>query len=330
MNNRRKLLVALGAGAFAAPLGSFAQQQGKSARVGFLYFASRQSALDTGRYNAFVQGMRELGYVSGTNLVIEERYADGKIERVAGLAGELVRLKVDAIVATGAQFYRALPHATTTIPIVTTVATDPVRDGYAASMARPGGNFTGLTTTAVDLGPKLLELVIIAVTKLSRVTVVVHPDNAAHPPQLMKIMAAAQRIGVQVILAEARSKQDIDREFATMARDRVGAAIFINDSFYVENLRYIAAQALKNRMPSIIAIHEYADAGGLMSYGPNLVDNFHRAAIFVDKILKGTKPGDLPFEQPTRYFLTINRKTATALGLTISNELLLRADKVIE
>ena len=319
MINRRKLLVALGASALVAPIAALAQQQGKVARVGFLYYASRQSALDTGRYNAFAQSMRELGYVSGTTLVIEERYADGKSDRLPGLVAELVRLKVDVIVATGGQTYRALQHATTTIPIVITVGPDPVGDGYATSLARPGRNFTGLTGTASDLGPKL-----------SRVAVLLHSDNAAHPPQLITVMTAAQKVGVQVVLAQARSAQDIEREFATMARDRVGAAIIINDGFFVEHLRHIAAQALKNRMPSIIAIHEYAGAGGLMSYGADLVDNFRRAATYVDKILKGAKAGDLPFEQPTRYYLFINRKTATALGLKIPQELLLRADKVIE
>ena len=329
MNNRRKLVIALGAGALTAPLAAFAQQQSKAARIGFLYYASRQSALDTGRYDAFVQGMRERGYVSGTNLVIEERYADGKADRLPGLVAELVRLKVDAIVATGSQTYRALQN-TTTIPIVITVSSDPVLDGWAASMARPGGNFTGLTITAADLGPKLLELVIAAVPKLSRVAVLLNPDNAAHPQQLITVMAAAQRVGVQVVLSQARSAQDIEREFATMARNRVGAAIIIPDGFFLERLRYIAAQALKNRMPSIIAIREYAEAGGLMSYGADLVDNFRRAATYVDKILKGAKAGDLPFEQPTRYYLVINRKIAKAFGLTIPQSLLISADKVID
>ena len=181
MITRRRFLIALGAGVLAVPRGSLAQPQPKGARIGFLYYGSRQSALDTGRYNAFVQGMRELGYVEGTNFVIEARFADGKHERLPAFAAELVRLKVDVIVATGTPTYRALQHAAATIPVVITVTFDPVGDGFAASMARPGGNITGLTLSAADLGPKLLELLKAAMPKLSRVAVLVQPGNPAHP-----------------------------------------------------------------------------------------------------------------------------------------------------
>jgi ABC-type uncharacterized transport system substrate-binding protein len=330
VTTRRRFLVALGAGVLAVPRGSLAQQQSKVARIGFLYYGSRQSALDTGRYNAFAQGMRELGYVEGTNFSMEARFADGKPERLAVLAAELVRLKVDVIVATGTPTYRALQHATTTIPIVITVTADPVGDGYAASLARPAGNITGLSIGAADLGPKLLELLKATVPKLTRVAVLVQPENASHPLRLKRIMSAAQKVGIQVVLAEAGTVQEIEREFALMAKERVNAAIIMADGFFLQESRSIAAQALKHRLPSISQLREYTEAGGLMSYGPNSVDNFRRAATYVDKILKGAKPGDLPFEHPTRYSLVINHKTAMALGLTIPQALLRQADEVIQ
>jgi putative ABC transport system substrate-binding protein len=314
----------------AVPRGSLAQQLSKVARIGFLYYGSRQSSLDTGRYNAFVEGMRKLGYVEGTNFIIEARFADGKLERLPALAAELVRLKVDVIVTQGTPVNRALQHATTTIPVVSTLTTDPVGDGFAASMARPGGNITGLSISAADLGPKLLELLKAAVPKLSRVAVLLHPENAAHPPRLKRIMSAAQKVGIQVVLAEAGTVQEIEHEFAMMTKERANAAIILADGFFVQESRSTAAQALKHRLPSISQSREYAEAGGLMSYGPNLVDNFRRAATYVDKILKGAKPGELPFEQPTRYSLVINHKTAMALGLTIPQALLLQADEVIQ
>ena len=298
--------------------------------MGFLYFGSRQSSLDTGRYDAFVQGMRELGYVEGTNFIIEARFADGKPERLPALAAELVRLKVDVIVATGTPAYRALQHATTTIPVVITVTFDPVGDGFAASMARPGGNFTGLTLGAADLGPKLLELLKAATPKLSRVAVLVHPGNPAHPQRLVRIMSAAQKIRIQVVLAEAGTVPEIEREFAMMTKERANATIILADGFFLQESRIVAAQALKHRLPSISQLREYAEAGGLMSYGPNSVDNFRRAATYVDKILKGAKPGELPFEEPTRYHLLINRKTALSLSLTIPQALLGQADEVIQ
>jgi putative tryptophan/tyrosine transport system substrate-binding protein len=324
---RRRFLIALGAGVLAAPRGSLAQQASKLARIAFLYYGSRQSSSD--RYNAFVQGMRELGYVEGTNFILEARFADGNNERLPALVTELVRLKVDVIVATGTPVLRALHHATTTIPVVMTVAGDPVGDGFAASMARPGGNITGLSIGAADLGPKLLELLKVAVPTLPRVAVLLQPEYPAHPPRLKRIMSAAQRVGIHVVLAEAGTVQDIEREFAMMTKERANAVIIFPDSFFVQEARSIAAQALKHRLPSASTNHEYAKAGGLMTYGPNLDDNFRRAATYVDKILKGAKPGELPFEQPTRYHLAINRKTATALGLTIPEALLRQADEVI-
>ena len=327
--DRRTFIVSAATGVLVMPLDAFAQQSGKVWRIGFFYFGSRQSSLDTGRYNAFVQAMRELGYVDGKNVAIEARFGDGKIDRLPGIAAELVRLKVDVIVATGSAVYRVLQRATT-IPIVITVTADPMIDNLAASLSRPGGNFTGLTDTAADLGPKQIELVTAVVPQLSRVGVLLNPDNMSHPAQLKRLMLAAQNVGVQVVLAEAGTAAEIEPGFALLARERANGVILFGDTFYVQQLQLIAQAALKHRVASIYTIHEYAQAGGLMSYGADLVDNFRRAAIYVDKILKGAKPGELPFEQPTRYSLAINVKTAKALGLTVPQSLLLRADEVIQ
>ena len=330
MTTRRQFIGLLAGGLLAAPRGSLAQPASKGARIGFLYYGSRQSSLDTGRYNAFMQGMGELGYTEGKNFTLEARFADGKAERLPALAAELVRLKVDVIVATGSPVYRVLQHSTTTIPVVATVTFDPVSDGYAASMARPGGNFTGLSLGAGDLGPKLLELLKAAVPKMSRVAVLLNSGNPAHPQRVIRIMSAAQKVGVQVWLAEVGTVQEIEREFAVMTKERANAAIIVADGLFLQESQSIAAQALKHRLPSISQLRELTEAGGLMSYGPNSVDNFRRVATYVDKILKGAKPGDLPFEQPTRYQLVINRKTAASLGLTIPEALLRQADEVIQ
>jgi putative tryptophan/tyrosine transport system substrate-binding protein len=327
---RRNFLVALGTGVLAVGRRSQALAQPKVARVGFLYFGSWQSALDTRRYPAFVQGMRELGYIEGTNLVMEPRFADGNAERIPALAAELVRVKVDVIVATGGPVYRALQHAASGIPVVTTAAIDPVGDGLAATVARPGGNFTGLTLAAADLGPKLLDLLKTALPKASRVAVLLHPENVGHPPQLKRIMLVAQKRGIQTVVAEAGSGPEIEQAFAMIKRERANAVIILADSFLFQEARAIATQALKHRLPSIGGAQGFAEAGCLMSYGANLVENSRRAAAFVAKILKGAKPGDLPFEQPTRYYLVINLKTAGALGLTISPALLHQADEVIQ
>jgi putative ABC transport system substrate-binding protein len=277
VTTRRRFLIGLGAGVLVVPGRSLAQPHSNVARIGFLYFGSRQSSLDTGRYDAFLQGMRELGYVEGKNLIIEARFADGKNEPLRALAAELVRLKVDVIVATGTPVYRALQHATSTIPVVVTVTSDPVVDGFAASMARPGGNITGLSLSAADIGPKLLELLKVAVPRMSRVALLLQPENPAHPPQLKRTMLAAQKIGIQTVLAEAGTVPDLEREFAVMAKERVNAVIIFPDPFFLQESRRIAALALKYRLPSGTAVRDFTEAGMLMSYGPNAVDNFRRA-----------------------------------------------------
>lgn len=328
--DRRTFISGVASSIVAVPLETFAQQQAKVWRIGFLYFGSRQSALDTGRYPAFVQGMRELGYMEGKNVIIETRFGDGKVERLRGIVAELVRSKVNVIVATGSAAYRALQHAPASIPIVVTVTADPMIDGLAEGLARPGGNFTGLTDTAADLGPKQIELLMAVVPQLSRAGVLLNPDNVSHPVQMKRLMLAAQNVGVQVVLAEAGTVADIEPGFAALARERANAVILFGDTFFVQQLQQIAQAATKHRMPSMYTLHEYVETGGLMSYGADLVDNFRRAATSVDKILKGARPGDLPFEQAARYSLAINLKTAKVLGLAIPQTLLVRADEVIQ
>jgi len=328
--NRRDLLVAFSLGALTGALPALAQQKGKIRRIGFFYLGSRQSALETGRYQLFLQAMRDLGYVEGKHFVIEARYADGKTERLPDLAAELVRSKVDVIVATGTPLYQALHKATKTIPIVITTSPDPVRDGFAASLARPGGNFTGLSSNNAEAIPKHVELLMTAVPRLSRIAVLRNPDNVGSFPQLKSIQAAAQKTGLQVLPVDARTPDGIERGFSTMAKERAEAVIIPGDTFFLQQVRQIAELALKHRLPSTYVTREYAEAGGFMSYGQNITENFRRAATYVDKILKGAKPGELPIEQPTIFELVINRKTARAIGLTIPQELLLRADRVIE
>jgi putative ABC transport system substrate-binding protein len=327
---RRSVLIALGAGAIAAPLSAFAQRSGKSAVVGFFYFGSRQSAIDAGRYPAFVQGMRELGYVEGKNLVIEARFADGKPERTPPLAAELLKLNPDVIVATGSATYRALQLSTSAVPIVLTVGVDPVASGFAASMAKPGSNFTGLTDTAADLNPKLLELAMAVVPKLTHLGVLIHKANDSHPQQLAKLMLTAQKAGVQIMLAETDSAAGFEEAFAMFARERARAAIVFSDTYFAQQTRQIAGAAAKNRIATLSGIPQFAESGNLITYGADLVDNFRRAAAYVDKILKGAKPGDLPFEQPTRYYLTVNLKTAQAIGISVPQSVTVRADKVIQ
>jgi putative tryptophan/tyrosine transport system substrate-binding protein len=307
-----------------------AQQAGQVARVGFLYFGSRQPGPGAERYAAFLEGMRELGYVEGRNLLVEARFADSKVERLPGLAKELLGLKVHVIVATASPTYRVLQRVNSTVPIVVTVTADPVVEGLAASVARPNGNFTGLSDTAADLSPKQLELLKTILPKLSRAGVLLNPSNVSHPAQATQLMLAGQKIGVQVVLAEAGKVADLEPGFASLARERADAVLLFGDTFFAQQVREIAQAALKHRMPSIFILREYVEAGGLMSYGASIIENFRRAASYVDKILKGADPGELPFEQPTKYGLAINMKTARALGLAIPQSVLLRADYVVQ
>jgi putative ABC transport system substrate-binding protein len=323
MNNRRKILIALGAGALAAPLGSFAQQPGKVWRVGFLAQRVRPASLDSDMYGAFPLGMREFGYVEGKNLTIEWRFADGKIEGLPGLAAELARSKVDVIVAGATPSVQAAHRATTTIPIVFVAVPDPVGEGFVRSLSRPGGNITGLSTLVTEVSIKHLDLLRAMIPKLSRVAVLINPLNPSDALILEQIQGAAYTTHVKVTAVEASSASQ-------MARARAGALIVAADELFYGQRAEIAKLAIKNRLPTICSNRDLAEAGGLMSYGQDLAQHYRRAANYVDKILKGTKPGELPVEQPTLLELVINRQAAKALGIKIPNSILLRADKVIE
>jgi len=271
-----------------------------------------------------------LGYVEGKNIVIEYRYAEGKYERLPGLAAELVQMKVDVILAGGTPALQAAQQATTTIPIVMVRTGDPVGRGFVASLSRPGGNITGLSNVAVDVSSKYLELLRVAVPKLSRVTVLVNPANPIQPDYLKRIQAAAQASGVKVSPIEASTESEIEAALVLMKQERAGALIVLPDGFFQAQARRIAELAAQQRLPTLFWTRGPVESGALMSYGQNLAEHYYRAATYVDKILKGAKPGELPVEQPTKIELVINLKTAKAIGLTIPQELLFRTDKVIE
>ena len=330
MNNRRRLIVALGAGGLAAPFSSFAQQQGKVWRVGFL--SSRHvDFLDTDNYyGPFRQGMSELGYTDGKNLVIDWRFTDGKSERLPELAAELINLKVNVIVAAGSSATSAAQRATNSIPIVMATVPDPVGSGFVKSLAHPGGNITGLSNLGSELGVKHFEMLLGVVPKLSRLAVLVNPTNPSHAAFLKQIQVAAPRTGVTILSLNAGTPLEIENAFSQISRQKYGAVIVAPDTFFIQQRRQTAELAAKHRLPTISGIREYAEVGGLMSYGSNIGDQYRRAATYVDKILKGSKPAELPVEQPTKFELVINGKTAKALGLTIPQSLLVMADKVIE
>lgn len=306
------------------------QQKGKVWRVGFLAPQRRPDSLGSDIFGAFSDGMRELGYVEGKNLVIEWRFADGHYERLSGLAEDLVRVKVDVIVTLGTAGTSAAQKATTRIPIVMGSVNDPVASGFVKSLARPGGNITGLSNIASDVGPKLLEMLHGMVPKLSRVAVLLNPANSSHATRLKSIEGAAHRTGVTILTLEARTPEEVETAFLTVAPKKAEAIIVMRDTFFNQQVHQIAELAAKHRLPSIAGIREYVEAGGLMSYGPSLRGYFRHAATYVDKICKGARPGDLPVEQPTKLELFINRTTAKALGLTIPRSLLIIADTVIE
>ena len=313
----------------AAPPAGLAQQLGKVWRVGFLALR-RPVSLESDQFGAFPRGMRELGYIEGRNLAIEWRFADGKSELLPGFAAELVRMKVDAIMCAGTQAIGAAQKATKTIPVVMAGANDPVGSGFVASLARPGANITGLSLLLDEVTPKQLEMLIAIVPRLSRVAVLANPENVAYATLEANVQSAARAARIEVVPVHARTFQETESAFAKMIQGRAGAAIVASDALFTQQVRRIAALAEKNRLPLIGAFRQYTDAGVLMSYGPDLADQFHRAAAYMDKIFKGARPGELPVEQPTKFELVVNLKTAKALGLAVPPPLLLRADRVIE
>jgi putative ABC transport system substrate-binding protein len=326
---RRQLIIAFGAGAIAGPVACFGQQQGKVWRVGFLSSTSRPDSFDSHYYGAFAQGMQALGYYEGKNLTIDWRFADDKMELLAALAAELVQLNVDVIVTSGVKsVIGAVRKATNSIPVVIAGAADPVRDGFVKSLAHPGGNITGLSNILGDLGSKQLEMLLDMALKPSRLAVLVNPN--ASDAALKSVQSAGRRAGVTIVSFEAHTPQEIENAFSKMVRQKAGALLVTRDAFLNRQVRQIAELAAKNRLPTIAGLREFVEAGGLISYGSNLHDQFRRAATYVDKIFKGAKAGDLPIEQPTKFELLINGRTAKALGLKIPQSLLISADKVIE
>ena len=323
-------LVANGLALFllAVPLAAGAQQPAKVPRIGLL---SSFSPSDTALWHqAFRQGLRDLGWVEGKNISIEYRYAEGRHDRLPDLAADLVRLKVDIIVTAVTSDAVAGKNATRAIPIVMASAGDPVATGLVESLARPGGNITGLSQMVPELVGKRLELLREIVPKLSRVAVLWNPQDRSSTLSWKEIQLPARQAGVQLHSLEVRSPSDLDKAFEDATRARAGALAIMPDPVFVTNLKRIADLAAKHRLPSIFHLREFADADGLVTYGVDRSDMFRRAATYVDKILKGAKPADLPVEQPAKFELVINLKTARALGLTIPPSLLLRADRVIQ
>jgi putative tryptophan/tyrosine transport system substrate-binding protein len=325
---RRRKFIALVGAAVARPICVRAQQPaGKAHRIGYLAGGSSTTAL----HGAFRQALRELGWVEGQNIVIDYRFAEGRFDLLPDLAAELVRLKVDIIVAAPTPAAMVAKNATEAIPIVMIGVGDPVGLGLIASLARPGGNVTGLAySVGLELVGKQLELLKETIPKIHRVAILSNPANPAHALAIRHVKVAAQSLGMELQLLEARDPNQFDGAFAAMAKERVGALLVVPDGMSIIHRARLADLATKNRLPSMYGIRENVEAGGLIFYGHNLSDQWRRAATFVDKIFKGAKPADLPVEQPTKFELVINVKTAKALGLTVPPPLLARADEVIE
>src|SRR3989449_1069535 len=311
-----------------APLAAEAQQAAKVPRIGYLVV---DQAASPHLREAFLQELRDLGYVEGRDLVIEYRSAEGKSEQLSALAAELVALKVDVIVAPSTVAALAAKQATRTLPIVSVAI--PVASGLVTSLARPGGNVTGLAFFSPELVGKCLEQLKQAVPGVSRVAVLWQPGGQGErtgKDMLQGAEVAARALGVRLQLVEARGPADIDRAFSDMSRARADALTVLGTPMFFDQRRRLVDLAAKNRLPAVYGLREYVDAGGLMVYGPNITDNYRRAATYVDKILKGAKPGDLPVEQPTKFEFVINLKTAKQIGVTIPPNVLARADKVIK
>jgi putative ABC transport system substrate-binding protein len=325
----RRAFLAGSAALVAAPLAAEAQQPGKVYRVGILTNKASDPA-EIRLWQAFRSGLRERGWIEGQNILIEFRAAEGNIARLPELAADLVRLKVDLIVARASIWVQPAKEATSSIPIVFLTHADPVGTGHVASLARPGGNITGLAVLMTDLAPKELELLISAVPAAKRIAVLWNPDAPSHPPALKALEDAGRTLRVQLQAVGARTAGELEGAFAAMARARAQAVLVLATAIFLAERQRVAELAIKHRLPTMSNFKDAVEAGGLLSYSPNWDDLYRRGAIYVDKILKGAKPADLPVEQATKFELVINLKTAKALGLTIPPSLLARADQVIE
>ena len=328
MIERRDAMIALGSCLLAIPFVARAQQPGKTARIAVLFGASPETSgflLD-----AFMQRMRELGHIDGKDVVYDVRFARGNIESMPELAQDLVALHPEVVFTTITPAAIAAQKATKSIPIVATTVADPVASGLSKSLARPDQNFTGFMSLNSDLSPKRLEFLLLVVPKLARIAIIKHPADPSSLLLVKQMQSAARPVGVEVVVIDAATPTEIDGLLARATSERVGAALFTGLSFSILYRREVADSALTYRIPTIFDSREAVEAGGLMSYGQDLPDVFRRGADYVDKILKGSKPGDLPIQQAAKLDLVINLKTAKALGLTIPQSLLLRADRVIE
>jgi putative ABC transport system substrate-binding protein len=329
MQRRRFVLVT--AAGLLAPRTALSQPAKKVWRVGYLSMASPEA--DRHWVAALRQGLRDLGYVEGQNLILEQRHAANDVAKVPELAADLMRRDVAVMLVYGSPALSALKKATANLPIVMTVHADPVGSGVVASLARPGGNITGLSDGHADLAPKRLELLKEFVPSVSRVGVLFNPQPAnGHPTRQWKLVqAAAPSRGIVAVPIEIRGAHDIERAFDTMRKERIDGVVFAPDpTWWVGQERRVADLAIKNRLPTIASVREFADHGILLAYGTNFADLWRRSATYVDKILKGANPGDLPIEHPTRFYLLINLRTAKALGISVPRSVLLRADEVIE
>jgi putative ABC transport system substrate-binding protein len=324
---RREFIMLLGGTAVAWPLASHAQQPGKVYRIGFLW-DSPDAFVDA--LEAFRQGLRELGYEESRNIDIEYRWAEGKPDRMRELAEELVRLKVDVIVAPSSIYTAAAKRATSTIPIIFMSHADPLGSSHVASLARPGGNITGLSLMMTETNVKGLALLKEAVPGISRVAVIFDPATPSHGPGLKAVKIAGPTLGLQVQSASVHSATEYDSAFAAIVRERADAVLVLSTPLFIAGAKRLAELCLVNKLPSLFGPKHHVQEGGLMSYSPDRADLWRRGATYVDKILRGIDPADLPVQQPTKFDLVINLKTAKLIGLTVPPTLLARADEVIE
>jgi putative ABC transport system substrate-binding protein len=325
---RREFMTFVGGAAVAWPQAAFSQVSARQPRVAVLTGASSESA--SGYVNAFQRGMREFGYIDGQNVDIVYRYADGDVKRLPGLALELVRLEPEVLVCGNTPATIAIKQATATIPIVNATLTDPIGFGFVASYARPGGQVTGILVSVDSLTGKQLELVLEVLPRATRIGILLNVGNPAYTAYQRNAETAAAALAVTLVRIEVRSPVDLDTAFQGLMQERVEIALLSPDFLFLSERKRIAALAAGARLPAIYGYRDHVDDGGLMSYGVNLSENYRRAAAFVEKILKGARPGDVPVETPTKIELVINLKAASALGLTIPPSLLARADEVIE
>jgi len=326
--NRRTFLCGLTLGTLSAPLATEAQPVGKPVTIGYL--GNSSPSLESNLVDGFREGLRQLGYVEGRNLIIKYTWAEGRRDRFAALAEELVGLKPDVILTAGTPGALAAKHATQSIPIVMASAGDPLETGLVTSLAKPGGNVTGHAGPGAEFEGKRLELLKQMVPKLSRVAVLLNPDNPFGAITWKGVQLGAEPFGVKLQRVEVRGPDDLDRALAAIKASRPEGVLVSPDRFLLAYRAPIVQFVAKNRLPGVFPYREFVQEGGLLAYGPDYVDLFRRAATFVDKILKGAKPADLPIEQPTKFELVINLKTAKALGLTIPQSLLIRADEIIQ